>query len=94
MIKEAEKHKAEDEAQKKKIEKKNGLEQYIYQVKNTLDDPKLKEKFSEEDKKTVLDAVTETEQWFNSNQMATTEEFEEQKKKLETVFNPIIAKVY
>jgi molecular chaperone DnaK (HSP70) len=30
MIKEAERHKSEDEQMKKKIDARNGLEQYIY----------------------------------------------------------------
>ena len=39
MIKEAEKHKNEDEELKKRISARNQFEQYIYQVKNTLDEP-------------------------------------------------------
>merc|ERR1712228_853234 len=45
MVQEAEKYKAEDEAHKEKIEAKNGLENYCFQMRNSLDDEKLKEKF-------------------------------------------------
>ena len=52
MIHEAEKHKEEDEEYKKRAEAKGYLENYAYQLKNTLSDEKLKDKFSEEDRKT------------------------------------------
>jgi len=45
LVKDAEKYKAEDEAVKKKVEAKNGLENYCYSIRNTLKDEKLKEKF-------------------------------------------------
>jgi len=50
LVKDAEKYKSEDEIVKKKVEAKNGLENYCYQVKNTLKDEKLKDKFSSEEK--------------------------------------------
>ena len=37
------------------IDAKNGLENHCFQMKNTLNNGKLKEKFSDEDKKTVKD---------------------------------------
>merc|ERR1712164_203986 len=55
LVKDAEKYKTEDEALKKKIEAKNSYEHYIYSIRNTLDDEKLKDKFGEEDKKTIGD---------------------------------------
>jgi len=53
MVNEAEKFKGEDEKIKKRIEAKNGLENYCFTMKNTLNDEKLKEKFTEEDKTTI-----------------------------------------
>ena len=94
LVKEAEKFKAEDEIIKKKIEAKNGLENYIYQVKNTLEDEKLKDKFEEADKTKVNDAITAAQQWFESNQDSSAEEYEAKRKELEAVYNPIIQKVY
>lgn len=57
LVKEAEKYKTEDEIIKKKVEAKNGLENYTYSIRNTLNDEKLKDKFSAEEKKTIEDAV-------------------------------------
>lgn len=61
LIKEAEKFKAADELVKKTVEAKNNFEQFIYQIKNTVNDEKLKDKITEEDKKKVLDAANEAE---------------------------------
>jgi len=51
LVKEAEKYKNEDELIKKKVEAKNGLENYTYSIRNTLNDEKLKDKFSSDEKK-------------------------------------------
>lgn len=53
MVHEAEKYKNEDDKIKRRIEAKNGLENYCFQIKNTLNDEKLKEKFTAEDKKLI-----------------------------------------
>ena len=50
---ETEMFKGEDENVKKKIEAKNGLENYYFQMKNTLRDEKLKDKLSKDDKKVI-----------------------------------------
>ena len=41
MVSDAEKYKSEDDAQKKKIDARNGLEQYAYSMKNTIRDEKV-----------------------------------------------------
>ena len=45
MVQEAEKYRDEDEANKSKIEAKNGLENYCFTMRNTLTEEKLKDKF-------------------------------------------------
>jgi len=59
LVKEAEEFKSEDDAMRKKIDAKNGLENYTYSVRNSLKDEKLKDKFEEEDKKKVEACVDE-----------------------------------
>jgi heat shock protein 1/8 len=59
LVKEAEEFKGEDEAMRKKIDAKNGLENYTYSVRNTLKDEKLADKFEAEDKAKVEAAVAE-----------------------------------
>merc|ERR1711975_183239 len=54
MVSEAEKYKAEDEANAKRIQAKNEVENYCYSMKNAMNDEKLQGKIEEGDKKTVL----------------------------------------
>ena len=94
MIHEAEKHKEEDEKYKKRAEAKSYLENYAYQLKNTLSDEKLKDKFSEEDRKTLETMTEDTIQWINSNPNASIEDYETKKKELESKSTPIMQKMY
>merc|ERR1712124_111300 len=75
MTADAEKYAKEDEEFKEKVEAKNGLENYCYSMKNTLEDDKVKDKISEEDKKKGLEAVEEALKWLEGNQLAEKEEF-------------------
>jgi heat shock 70kDa protein 1/2/6/8 len=59
MVNEAEKFKGEDDIMKKRIEAKNGFENYCFQMKNTLNDEKLRDKFTEDDKKVIEEASKE-----------------------------------
>ncbi|WKY04866.1 hypothetical protein Q1695_005681 [Nippostrongylus brasiliensis] len=52
------------------------------------------EKFAEDDKKTLEEAVDETIKWLESNREATTDELKEQKKELESKVSPITSKLY
>jgi L1 cell adhesion molecule like protein len=94
MVSEAEKYAAEDEQNKKKIEAKNGLENYCYSMKNTLQEEKLQDKFDAGDKDKIEKAVQDCLDWLERNQMAETEEFEAKQKELEGIINPIMMKVY
>jgi len=94
MVKNAERYKSEDEMIKKKIDAKNGYEHYVYSVKSTLSDPNLQNKFENNDKQTIEDAVKSHEQWFDQNSEASVEEYEAKKKELENLFQPIMTKIY
>merc|ERR1719453_1964171 len=75
MVDEAEKYKQEDEVNKQKIEAKNGLENYCFNLRNSMDDPNLKDKFEEADKTTLDEAVKDALDWLDKNQLAEKEEF-------------------
>ncbi|KAJ8766010.1 hypothetical protein K2173_020526 [Erythroxylum novogranatense] len=94
MVQEAEKYKAEDEEHKKKVEAKNALENYAYNMRNTVKDEKISSKLSSEDKKKIEDAIDVAIQWLDGNQLAEADEFEDKMKELESICNPIIAKMY
>ncbi|PHU24186.1 putative mediator of RNA polymerase II transcription subunit 37c [Capsicum chinense] len=94
MVQEAEKYKAEDESMKKKVEAKNSLENYAYNMRNTVKDEKFSGKLDPSDKQKIEKAVDETIEWLDGNQLAEVDEFEDKLKELENLCNPIIAKMY
>lgn len=94
MVQEAEKYKGEDETMKRRIEAKNGFENYCFQMKNTLNDDKLREKFTEDDKRVIEETSKEGLSWLEQHPMADPSEIEEEQKKLEQKFNPIMMRVY
>lgn len=94
MVNEAEQYKAEDETNRDRVGAKNGLESYVYQIKQTIEDEKLKGKLSDQDKEKILSKCKSVLDWLDKNQMAEKEEFEHQQKELEKVCNPIITKLY
>merc|ERR1712087_4459 len=87
MVQEAEEYRSEDEANRQKIEAKNGLENYCFTMRNTLNEEKLKDKFEGGDKEKIEKAVQDTLDWLDKNQLA-------EKEELEGVVNPIMMKVY
>jgi len=94
MVQEAEKYKADDDKQREKITAKNGLESYAFNMKSTVDDEKVKDKISEEDKKAILDKCNEVISWLDQHQEGEKEEYEAKQKELESVCAPIITKLY
>ncbi len=94
LVKEAEKFKDEDNKVKDRIEAKNTLEQYCYQVRQALNEEKLKDKFSEDEKKQIETKVDEILKWTNDNPAASKEEYDAKVKEIEAIFNPIMQKIY
>merc|ERR1711902_378063 len=94
MVQDAEKFKAEDDVQKQRIDAKNGLESYCFQIKSSLEEPNLKDKISESDRTEVMNKVNETVSWLDGNQIAETDEFQDKQKELESVVNPVMQKLY
>nr|XP_016508281.1 PREDICTED: heat shock 70 kDa protein-like [Nicotiana tabacum] len=94
MVRDAERYKAEDEEVKKKVEAKNGLENYAYNMRNTIKDEKIASKLSSEDKEKIEKGVQETIEWLEKNQLAEVDELEDKLKELEGICNPIIARMY
>ena len=94
MVQEAEKYKAEDEEVKKKVEAKNNLENFAYNMRNTVKDEKFASKLDPSDKEKIEKAVDDAIEWVEGNQLAEVDEFEDKLKELEGLCNPIISKMY
>jgi len=90
MVSEAEKYKAEDDANKNRIEAKNGLENYCYSLKSSISSPEVEGKIPADDKATLEGKIDETISWLDSNPSAEKEEYEEKQKELEGVAMPIL----
>ncbi|KAI6669007.1 hypothetical protein NL676_003892 [Syzygium grande] len=94
MVQEAEKYKAEDEEHKKKVDAKNALENYAYNMRNAIKDKKISAKLPAVDKKKIEDVIEEAIHWLDGNQLADADKFKDKMKELEGIYNPIIAKTY
>jgi L1 cell adhesion molecule like protein len=94
MVKDAEKYASEDKHHQDRIQAKNSLESYAYSMRQTMDDEKIKDKIDAADRKKITTKVDEIIKWLDGNLSAEKEEFEEKKKELESVCNPIMTKMY
>ena len=74
-----------DEAAAARISAKNGLESYAYNLRNSLNDEKLADKFEAADKSKLETAVNEAIKWLDASQEGSKEEYEEKQKELEGI---------
>merc|ERR1712137_470102 len=95
MVAEAEKYKAEDEAYKGKVEAKNALEGYVFNIRNTLQDESVGGKLDSADKEKITKIVEETIAWMDSSyDVQEKSVYEAKQKEVEAVVNPIMTKMY
>merc|ERR1712200_284611 len=94
MVADAEKFKSEDEQQRSRIEAKNSLESYTFQMKSAVEDEAVAKNLSDADKETVSNKCKEVLAWLDSNQSAEKDEFDHQKEELEKACKPIITNMY
>ena len=95
MIRDSEKFAEQDKELKEKIDAKNSLENYIYTMKNTIEDKeKLADKIEADDKDKIKEALSDAQDWLSSHDDADRDDLESQLKELQSICDPIIAKVY
>jgi len=96
MVSEAEKFKAEDEANKSKVEAKNQFEGYVFNIRNTINDENMAGKIEPEDKAKIEQAITEATNWLDGlhGELVSKEEYDKRQKDIEKIVNPIITKLY
>merc|ERR1712157_69299 len=93
MVSEAEKYKAEDDANRNRIESKNALENYCYSLKGSISGDEVASKMDPADKTSLEGKIEETISWLDSNPAAEKEEYEEKQKELEGIAMPILQKM-
>jgi molecular chaperone DnaK (HSP70) len=86
MVEESEKYKAEDDALREKIETKQKLEAYIYQMKSSLQTDENMKNISEDLKKEAQEKLQTVENWCEVNGFAEKTEYETKQKELEDYF--------
>merc|ERR1712196_671147 len=89
MVREAEQYAEEDAKAKERIDAKNQLESYCYQMKNTIEEDKFKAAVSEDEAKSIKDKVDETMAWLETAEHAEKEEFDSMEKELQAVCSPV-----
>merc|ERR1712032_918580 len=88
MVSEAEFYSEQD-----KIETRNGLEGYLYNLKNSLAD-NMGNKIGKNDKETFSSIVEGALEWLEENPNAEKVQCDDKQKEVESVVNPILKKAY
>jgi len=94
LVAEAEKYAEEDKVQMARVEARNNLESYLYNMRNSLREEKVKEKLAPEDLSTAEKEVDAGLEWLNDHGNAEPEEYQERQKSAEGVLRPIMMKLY
>lgn len=88
MVKEAENFKAQDEENKGKIESKNTLENYLYQMKNSVNEEKSQ--IPENVKTEITNIVNDNLKWLESNQNESKTVYENKLKEIQDKLKPLL----
>jgi heat shock 70kDa protein 1/2/6/8 len=94
MVKEAEEFKQEDLMFQESIEAKNELESILFQTKTVIDNPKSLENISELEKNTITQKINECQQWLETNQNISKEQYNEKRDEFNTMIQPFMTKLY
>ncbi|CAM9863508.1 unnamed protein product [Scytosiphon promiscuus] len=93
MVKEAEEFAEQDRKDRAKVESRNNLETYLYNLKTSYEDT-LKDKMPADDAEELKTTVEAGLEWLDSNPGAEEEDLTAKLKEVEAVANPIIARAY
>merc|ERR1712124_37445 len=94
MVEEAEQYAEEDRIVKERMDARNGLESYLYGLKNTMDDESRSNNIPPEDKRELLELVDDKLDWMESNPESSTEEYNDHRKEVEQIANPLMRQFY
>ena len=94
MVEEAEKFASEDLLIKERIEAKNNMESYLYNLRNSTDTEEFKTKLGEDVYKQLQDIVTEEIQWLDDNQDEEKDVYVTRQKEIEEKVKPMMMSAY
>ena len=94
MIKEAEKFAEDDRIKKERIDSRNSLENYVYNIRNSTNAEEFKSRLRDESSKKITEIVNETIHWVEENPELEKEEYFRKQKEVEEELTPLIMEVY
>jgi len=94
MVQDAEKFAEDDKFNKERIEARNGLENYAYNIRNSTNAEEFRSRLSDEGKRRITEIVNETITWVEENQELSKEEYDRKQKEVEEELTPYIMEVY
>ncbi|KAL3138503.1 Luminal-binding protein 5 [Trebouxia sp. C0010 RCD-2024] len=89
MVEEAEQYAEQDKVMKGRIDARNSLESYCFNVRNTMED-KLADKLSSDERDKVNTAVDEALEWLSEDRDAEEDDYRDKLKEVEDVCSPIM----
>jgi len=92
MLADAKKYEESDRQERERVDARNKLEAYAFQVKQSLNE--YGDRLPADDKKSAQDACEQCLRWVESNQTAEKSEFDHQYKELEGTCSRILAKLH
>ena len=94
MVSQASEYEAEDKARMEVVEARNGLESYVYNSRNAMNEEKNREKLGAEFCDTYVEKTKEHIGWLESNPNGEKATYDDQKKVAEEDFKPFFIKLY
>jgi len=95
MVREAKEHQAEDAANRERVDAKNALENYLFQLQSTVKatgDDGSATAFNAADVDAVQGVVRDAMQWLDGHDTATKAEFEEKQREVEATVGPVLSR--
>jgi L1 cell adhesion molecule like protein len=93
MLNEAAKFKDDDKKSEERVQARDELRQYVFQIQETVNDPMLSLRLGVA-ADTLSESLMEAMAWLDLNETATTEDIKGQKRALEKKVAPVMAKLY
>jgi molecular chaperone DnaK (HSP70) len=93
MVAEAEQFAEQDAAEKAKVEAKNQLEAYLYNLKNSISD-QLQGKLQDDDQEILTKSVEDALIWLEDHPAAEKDDYDTKQKEVESIANPILKRAY
>lgn len=93
MLQDAKLYEQADKIAREKVEARNGLENFVFALKQSMDEDGVKAKLSHDDIQKIESATAQTLAWLEENRDATKDLIDAEKKKLESICMPIMSKL-